>query len=105
MVATGVPTWFWFCDAVAPGARRKFPITTRSSSKVTLQPSTNTGSPGCAGLNGRPATPSTSPEKVTSMEPGLLGAVAVQPGSQDTMRAVLGSGWHLGMLLGVVGLP
>ncbi len=104
MVATGALTWLWSCDEVAPGARRKLPTTTSSSSKETLQPSTKTGSPGCAGAKGSPATPSTSPEKVTWIESGLLVA-AVKPGSQFAFSALLVPGLHFGLSLGLLELP
>src|SRR5258705_4944938 len=88
IVATGVATTDWSADWVAPGDSRKLPTTTSNSSKAMFQPSTNTGSPALTGWNGRPCTPSVSPEHGTSIHPGLLGAVLVETRSQRLLKVM-----------------
>jgi len=45
---------------------------------------------------GSPSTPNVSPENVTWMVPGLLGAVCVKPGSQLAFNVVPVPGWQFG---------
>src|ERR1043166_6046860 len=81
LFATTSPLFCQIADAVAFSLNVMLPTTTMYLSNVTFHPSMNCGSPGVTGLNGKPFSPSVSPEIVTSMVFGVFGAVAVKPGS------------------------
>src|SRR5580704_6483226 len=76
-----IVSWSWYCSAF--GLSRMLPTTTMYLSKLTLQPSTNCGSPWLIGVHGRPFSPSVSPETVTSIESGVFGLDAVNPGLHE----------------------